>query len=465
MKKKYYGSAILLIGILVCSCFCVQGTANAQSAEPLPVEVALKVHRFAFFSFVQFSPDGNWLAYVVQDNQKASSFELKSWINRGVPGFYEGTDIYLVNAQSGQTRNLTANNRNNWLPRWSPDGHWLAFVSDRDASTEAKFWIWDTAKDQMRSISDRSLRADEIEWTADSRSILVTTFPQGLTRQQYLERTLGTAQPGRLTLGRTAGSTVLLYRSNAAGATPESVPESDPCNLEWKLRDLTLVDVASGETRDLISSKRINRCLLSPDDRRVACTVAKRFENPGQQQILYDVVVVTLATLEKNVVTSDIRLHYDGAQFSWSPDGLRLAYRAYGPAEQTFDCFVVGATGGTARNVTHFGFPPLAAGARQKPRWPLSGVPLWDARGDSIYLITGGALWRAVAGQDNARELARIPGHKIIRLIAQSREQLSSVDGGQSTIVVAESQDGAEQAFYRIQLATGQNRQLQAKAH
>src|SRR5258708_19681507 len=151
MKKKYYGSAILLIGILVCSCFCVQGTANAQSAEPLPVEVALKVHRFAFFSFVQFSPDGNWLAYVVQDNQKASSFELKSWINRGVPGFYEGTDIYLVNAQSGQTRNLTANNRNNWLPRWSPDVHCLPFFSAPSPPPKSNLWIYATPKDQIRT--------------------------------------------------------------------------------------------------------------------------------------------------------------------------------------------------------------------------------------------------------------------------------------------------------------------------
>ena len=40
--------------------------------------------------------------------------------------------IYLVPADGGEPVRLTQGPGRDWAPRWSPDGRWLAFLSDRD---------------------------------------------------------------------------------------------------------------------------------------------------------------------------------------------------------------------------------------------------------------------------------------------------------------------------------------------
>jgi len=52
-----------------------------------------------------------------------------------------------------------------------------------------------------------------------------------------------------------------------------------------------------------------------------------RFEEPGSQQILFDLRVVARATDEQWVAAAGIRLGFSGLGFAWSPDGERLVFR------------------------------------------------------------------------------------------------------------------------------------------
>src|SRR5712671_2658859 len=65
----------------------------------------------------QISPDGKWVAYTVG----YGDFKQDAFINQ----------IWLVQTESGQTFQLTRGDRSSTNPRWSPDGHWLAFLSNR----------------------------------------------------------------------------------------------------------------------------------------------------------------------------------------------------------------------------------------------------------------------------------------------------------------------------------------------
>ncbi|MGH9142280.1 MAG: TolB family protein, partial [Vicinamibacterales bacterium] len=65
----------------------------------------------------KISPDGRWVAYTVRET---------NWDDNA----YE-TEIWLAEAATGATRQLTNAKKSSQSPAWSPDGATLAFISDR----------------------------------------------------------------------------------------------------------------------------------------------------------------------------------------------------------------------------------------------------------------------------------------------------------------------------------------------
>ena len=83
-------------------------------------------------------------------------------------------EVFSVPVKPGIKRNLTntpgANERN---AQYSPDGKWIAYISDRTGETEV--WLYDTEKEsttQLTEGSDTYIRS--IEWAPDSKTLLYT---------------------------------------------------------------------------------------------------------------------------------------------------------------------------------------------------------------------------------------------------------------------------------------------------
>ncbi len=452
---KKVNKGILLLITCVTGIILLSDLAKAQAPTPLSVEDAVGGRVFCALVPISLSRGGEWLAYTVKDNRRAEEGDMETWARSGVRDVFTGTDIWVSNMRSGKARNLTGGKGNNFLPVWSPDGHYLAFISDRDGSGQAKLWVWDTLKNELRRVSDVNIRAEQIAWTPDGRNILVTTLPQGLSLDDYVRKRIFGSESEKTKDTVAAGASVVLYASTSASVKGHSeAPRSDPWNLDWALRDLIIIDVSSGKGIVIVRRQKILKFLPSPDGLRVAYTNQKRFEKAGSQQILFDLTTVSLSTAEERIVASDIPLGFTG-EFSWSPNGTRLAYLVSGPTEITNDCYVVDADGGNRRNLTSF--------VPQQEWRQHSEVPLWDSKAEHVYFVRGGTLWRASVSQAETTEVAQVPDRRIVQMIPQSEGLLWTMDNGKATIVVTHNDFGKEDGFYKVELQTGSTTPLLEK--
>lgn len=95
----------------------VSAAPAAAQAAPRPIAIA-DIDRVAVVRDPQRSPDGRWVAYTVAtvdvDKDKTD------------------TDLWMVSWDGQQRVRLTSSPESETTPRWSPDGQWLAFVRQDD---------------------------------------------------------------------------------------------------------------------------------------------------------------------------------------------------------------------------------------------------------------------------------------------------------------------------------------------
>lgn len=410
--------------------------AAAQgNVAPLPIEAALHVRELAPLLPLAFSPDGKWLAYTVHERWISAPSGLQHYLLTGVPPWACGTHIELTNLKTGQSRDLTGSESNNWLPSWSPNGRWLAFLSDRGGG-QAQLWIWDRELGVFRRIAPAGMRTDRIAWTRDSNRLVVAAVPATISRGSAVP-----AAPG----GQSPQSHPLVYRSGSLVGRAGFSPPPHAWDLDEYRRELIVLDRRTGEATTLVQERRITGYSIAPDGSAVAYSEPKRFGGPASQQILFDVHVVPLFKNQDRVIASEVPMEYDGQAFSWSPDSSQLAFCTGGMDVAIGDCSVADLRSGTRRNVTNF--PAGQPGVSRVSR------PLWDAQG-RIYFLRDGALWRSGDGERKATMIASVRNRRIVSLISRDGNLLWQTTSG-TTLVVTHDDLQKQDGFYTIALATG----------
>ncbi len=148
----------------------VVSAAHAQSRIPtLDDLLTLKT-----IGGTEISPDGKWIAYSI------SHGDLKQ------DAFI--TQIWLANSETGKSIQLTRGDKSSTTPRWSPDGQWLAFLSNRVEDKNQVFLIDPTAG-EAQQLTKSETAINSFEWSEDGRMIAYTATeptPQPLKdRKEY----------------------------------------------------------------------------------------------------------------------------------------------------------------------------------------------------------------------------------------------------------------------------------------
>src|SRR5260370_24954043 len=112
-----------------------------------------------FVGGTQISPDGKWIAYTVG----YGDFKQDAFINQ----------IWLVDGNSGKSFQLTRGEKSSTNPRWSPDGQWLAFLSNRIEDKNQIFLI-NPNGGEAQQLTTPQTAINNFAWSEDGKTIAYT---------------------------------------------------------------------------------------------------------------------------------------------------------------------------------------------------------------------------------------------------------------------------------------------------
>ncbi len=90
-------------------------------------------------------------------------------------------DIFVIDVDHDITYNLTHNTAYDISPAWSPDGEWIAFVSDRDGG-KRDIYLMDRFGGSVRRLTDQGVYAAP-RWSADGSRVIFNSMneaPNGI---------------------------------------------------------------------------------------------------------------------------------------------------------------------------------------------------------------------------------------------------------------------------------------------
>jgi len=366
-------------------------SAPLSAAPPSPIDQLMdQLAAVRRFTEAAVSPDGARVAWI-------ESLEDKAGSSRQVAAIYVA-ELGAM-AATAPARRVTAGAGKEPAAEqevaWSPDGRWLAFLSDREKAGQLQLYVAPARGGAARKLTSLSGAVAEPHWSPDGSTIALLVLAGS-------ERAAGPLEPG----------------APQVGVVEDAVIE----------QRIVTVEVATGKTRTVSPADLyVYEYDWSPDGKSFAATAAHG--NGDNNWYVAELYTISAATGEaKSILKPPFQI---GAP-RWSPDGATIAFLGGLMSDEPVlggDVYTVPAAGGEPRNLTP----------------DLKGSASW-----LVWLSSGQLLFAEYA--DGGSGIGRVdPASGRVEILWTGPEAIAA--RGPNSMTLSASRDGAVTALIRSSFA------------
>jgi dipeptidyl aminopeptidase/acylaminoacyl peptidase len=316
-KASWVAVFVTMICLLSAHVFAQQPAPAAAASTSTTPTIDQSLEMKGAFS-PEISPDGKRVVYEVsRTNWEDNAFER---------------DLWIVETATGEGHQLTASKKSSTNAAWSPDGRWIAFLSDRpgqiSGTPEGKKQIYVIAADggEARQLTKVETGVNILAWSPDSKKLAFSAEDP---------------------------------EPKAMKDRKEKYGEYEVVHADYNMAHLWTLDIPTSETGPLPEPMRLTKgptfsvgeFTWSPDGTRIAFSAQRDSDLISSESADIYVVTVNDDKVKKIVSTPG-----PDRNPQWSPDGKQIAYETTAGSKYFFYTNVkiatVEADGGTPRVLT-----------------------------------------------------------------------------------------------------------------